>query len=189
MNYVQHINTLLKPKITATPLVLTDGHKLSFSAGAHNLLQKNIIEKFLPLYGFGAEVLYVGDTEKKNLYQNTNQLNALQFFELAHDKLPDVVAYSEQKNWLYLIEAVTTANPIDELRRQTLVQLTNQCTANVIFITAFPDRITYRQFAKDIAWETEVWIADSPEHMIHFNGDKFLGPYAKKSSYPANLSA
>jgi adenine-specific DNA-methyltransferase len=44
-------------------------------------------------------------------------------------------------------------------------------------VTAFPDRVTFRKFAKDIAWETEVWIADNPDHMIHFNGDKFLGPY------------
>ena len=72
---------------------------------------------------------------------------------------------------------MTTANPITELRRRTLLELTRDCTADVIFITAFPDRATYRKFAKDIAWETEVWIADAPEHMIHFNGNKFLGPY------------
>ncbi|MFS2517149.1 MULTISPECIES: BsuBI/PstI family type II restriction endonuclease [Parabacteroides] len=28
----------------------------------------------------------------------------------------------------------------------------------------------------DIAWETEVWIAENPGHMIHFNGDRFIGP-------------
>ncbi|MDI9334091.1 MAG: BsuBI/PstI family type II restriction endonuclease [Cytophagales bacterium] len=171
-----------KRDLARIPIVLNNRDSFVFSAGAHNLLQKNIIEEFLPLYGCGAEVLYVGDTEKKNLYQNTKQLKALQFFELAHDKLPDVVAYSKQKNWLYLIEAVTTANPIDELRRRTLTQLTSQCSASVIFITAFPNRATYRKFAKDIAWETEVWIADAPEHMIHFNGHKFLGPYAAHTS-------
>ncbi len=96
---------------------------------------------------------------------------------MAHEQLPDVIAYSETKNWLYLIEAVTTANPITELRRKTLLELTHHCIADVIFITAFPDRATYHKFAKDIAWETEVWIADAPEHMIHFNGSKFLGPY------------
>jgi hypothetical protein len=30
-----------------------------------------------------------------------------------------------------------------------------------------------------ISWETEVWVADSPTHMIHFNGERFLGPYTE----------
>ncbi len=153
------------------------GKVLSFSVGEHNVLQKNIIEQFLSLFGFGAELLYVGDTEKKNLLLDAERLASLKFFELKHDKLPDVVAYSPSKNWLYLIEAVTSANPITELRRKTLLDLTHSCTADVILITAFPDRTVYRRFAHEIAWETEVWIADAPEHMIHFNGDKFLGPH------------
>jgi type II restriction enzyme len=168
-----------KRGLARIPVTLSEGHVLSFSPGNHNQLQKHIIEDFLPLYGYGAEVLYVGDTENKSKYANAPRLAALNFFELAHDKLPDVVAYSIQKNWLFLIEAVTTANPINELRLRTLKQLTEQCTANVVYITAFPDRATYRKFAHDIAWETEVWLADAPEHMIHFNGDKFLGPYGK----------
>jgi hypothetical protein len=159
------------------PVQIKSDVALTFSPGKHNVLQKHIIENFLPLFGFGAKVLYVGDTANKGLFLDQAGLTAIQFFELSHDKLPDVVAYSRKKNWLYLIEAVTTANPITELRRRTLKALTQSCTADVIFITAFPDRTTYRKFAKDIAWETEVWIADAPEHMIHFNGDKFLGPH------------
>jgi len=161
------------------PVRIAEGASLSFSPGKHNSLQKEIIENFLPIFGFGAEVLYVGDTANKSLFVNQKELTRLRFFELAHDKLPDVVAYSKAKNWLYLIEAVTTANPITELRRKALLELTTACTADILFVSAFPDRVTYRKFAKDIAWETEVWIADAPEHMIHFNGDKFLGPYLK----------
>jgi BsuBI/PstI restriction endonuclease domain/BsuBI/PstI restriction endonuclease HTH domain len=159
------------------PVQIKAGTSLTFSPGGHNLLQKHIIENFLPIFGFSADVLYVGDTAKKYLFLDHEGLSAVKFFELSHDKLPDVVAYSKTKNWLYLIEAVTTANPITEMRRKTLKDLTQACTADIIFITAFPDRATYKKFAKDIAWETEVWIADSPEHMIHFNGDKFFGPY------------
>lgn len=159
------------------PVRISEGTLLDFSPGKHNVLQREIIENFLAIFGFGAEVLYVGDTANKSLFVNRSKLAKLKFFELAHDKLPDVVAYSRSKNWLYLIEAVTTANPITELRRNSLIELTQACSADVVFVTAFPDRATYRKFAKDIAWETEVWIADAPEHMIHFNGDKFLGPH------------
>jgi hypothetical protein len=160
------------------PVQIKDGLSLTFSPGAHNLLQKHVIENFLPIFGFGAQVLYVGDTANKSLFVDQAGLAELAFFELAHDKLPDVVAYSKNKNWLFLIEAVTTVNPISELRRRTLSLLTAKCTADVIYITAFADRAGYRRHAHDIAWETEVWIADAPEHMIHFNGNKFLGPHS-----------
>ena len=166
-------------QLARTPVTLIGKQELSFSPGKHNQLQKHVIENFLPIFGYGAEVLYVGDTENKFKYSNATRLASLNFFELAHDKLPDVVAYSLAKNWLFLIEAVTTANPINELRLRTLKQLTMQCSADVVYVTAFPDRATYRKFAHEIAWETEVWLADSPEHMIHFNGDKFIGPYQR----------
>lgn len=163
--------------LSRVPVQIKDGPSLMFSPGAHNLLQKQIIESFLPVFGFGAQVLYVGDTANKSLFVDSTGLAELAFFELAHDKLPDVVAYSKTKNWLYLIEAVTTVNPISEMRRRTLSSLTAKCSAGIIYVTAFADRATYRRFAHDIAWETEVWIADAPEHMIHFNGEKFLGPH------------
>lgn len=163
------------------PVQLSTQTQLSFSPGKHNELQKSIIEVFLPIFGFGAQVLYVGDTAKKDLFLDAVGLKKLRFFELAHDALPDVVAYCEERNWLYLIEAVTTANPITELRRNALLQAASTCSADIILVTAFPDRPTYRKFAHEIAWETEVWIADAPEHMIHFNGDKFLGPHKQKA--------
>lgn len=161
------------------PIQINGNTKLEFSPGAHNQLQKAVIESFLPNFGLGATVLYVGDTTNKYLYLDKSGLEYINFFELAHDKLPDVVAYLPTRNWLYLIEAVTTANPITELRRNALMRAANNCKADLVFVTAFPDRKTYRKFASDIAWETEVWIADAPEHMIHLNGDKFLGPYKK----------
>jgi hypothetical protein len=163
--------------LARVPVTIKEGHQLHFSPGPHNELQKKIIEVFLPLFGHGAEVLYVGDTAKKFLFIDKDRLGELKFFELAHDKLPDVVAYSPSKNWLFLVEAVHSANPISELRRHTLEAVAGECTANLVYVTAFPNRVTFRKHLKDIAWETEVWIADAPEHLIHFNGDKFLGPY------------
>ncbi|MEQ8531531.1 MAG: BsuBI/PstI family type II restriction endonuclease [Imperialibacter sp.] len=160
-------------------VTLPSGGKLSFSTGEHNDLQKAIIEEFLPRYGYEAEVLYVGDTADKYLYLEREKLKGLNFFEISHEELPDVIAYSKKKNWLYLIEAVHSSGPISEIRLIQLQQLTNQCKAEIIFVTAFLNRPKFRQFISDIAWETEVWIADNPDHLVHFNGDKFLGPYKK----------
>jgi hypothetical protein len=158
-----------------------DGIQIVFSPGEHNKIQKAIIENFLPFFGYGANVLYVGDTSDKYLYRKVDLLNELNIFEISHDKLPDVLAYSRQKNWLYVIEAVHSANPIDPMRKRTLEQLLSKCSAELIFVTAFLDRNSFRKFVVDIAWETEVWIADNPDHLIHFNGDKFLGPYKNQT--------
>lgn len=155
------------------------GKKLTFTPGNHNELQKAVIEDFLPRFGFGAEVLYVGDTADKFLLCEKAKLGRLSFFELTHDELPDVVAYSNEKNWLFLIEAVHSSGPISPVRLEELKRLTKSCSADIVYVTAFLDRVTFRKFAPDIAWETEVWIADAPDHLIHFDGDKFLGPYKK----------
>ncbi len=163
--------------IEAVPIKLPGGQTLQFSPGEHNLLQKAIIEHFLPRYGYGAEVLYVGDTAKKYLVREAEKLKLLKFFELEHGELPDIVAYSESKNWLYLIEAVHSSGPISPVRLLELKRLAHDCTASIVFVTAFLDRGTFRKFAPDIAWETEVWIADAPDHLVHFDGEKFLGPY------------
>ena len=161
------------------PVTLPGGKKIDLSFGEHNNLQKAIIEVFLPLFGFGAEVLYVGDTNNKFLHLEKDALEALNFFPLEHEELPDVVAYSKEKNLLYLIEAYHTTGEWSEVRvRKVKRKLTeSNCTANVVFFTAFENKNLFKQKAKDIAWETEVWIADNPEHLVHFNGYKFLEIY------------
>jgi BsuBI/PstI restriction endonuclease len=166
--------------IQKVDVALPSGIKLSFSAGEHNDLQKAIIEEFLPRYGYEAEVLYVGDTTNKYLYLNKEKLVKLNFFEISHEELPDVIAYSEKKNWLFLIEAVHSSVPISEIRHLQLQELTKDCTADIVYVTAFLTRQKFRQFITEIAWETEVWIADNLDHLIHFNGDKFLGPYKEQ---------
>ncbi|MEI8340548.1 MAG: BsuBI/PstI family type II restriction endonuclease [Verrucomicrobiota bacterium] len=164
-------------QIEHVPIKLPSGQTLQFSPGEHNQLQKALIEEFLPRYGSGAEVLYVGDSTNKYLVRDVARLKALKFFALEHGELPDIVAYSKKKNWLFLIEAVHTSGPISPVRLLELKRLTSECNADIVYITAFLNRETFRKYAPDIAWETEVWIADSPDHMVHFNGDKFLGPY------------
>ncbi|NOQ70698.1 MAG: restriction endonuclease [Crocinitomix sp.] len=172
---LQRVRNLKKVKIK-----LPSGEKIDFSIGKHNELQKAIIEEFLPLYGHGCEVLYVGDSSVRDLHYEKHKLKKLKFPELSHEELPDIVAYSEKKNWVYLIEAVHSSGHIDELRLLRLQKLTKDCTAEVIYVTAFLDRAKFKKFITEIAWETEVWIAENPEHLIHFNGDKFMGPYKQE---------
>ena len=155
------------------------GGTLSFGPGEHNGLIKAIIEDFLPRYGFGAEVLYVGDASVRQLHVDEEALQSLNFFDLAHgEMLPDVVAFSSSKGWLYLIEAVHSSGTVSPERLLELERLLAECLVPVVYVTAFQSREKFRQFVSEIAWESEVWIASDPDHLIHFNGDKFLGPYS-----------
>ena len=166
------------PKIK---VALPSGVLLKLSTGAHNDLQKAIIKQLLPAFLGGAEVLYVGDTAKKALYVDERGLRELGFPEISHELLPDVVAYEPKRKWIVLIEAVHSANPISKMRHLDLEDFTKGCKAPRIYISAFKDRASFRRWLQVISWETEVWLQDSPEHMIHFNGPKFLGPYAARA--------
>ncbi len=188
-NWKQEVDTFIGDRVTLSedlaqrrklqtvPVHLPNERVLNFSPGKHNQLQKAIIEDFLPRFGYQAQVLYVGDTADKFLFVDQAKLNELRFFQIGHGELPDVLAYSLMKNWLFLIEAVHSSGPISPLRLIELKRLTSECTAEIVFVTAFSDRKSFRKFVSEIAWETEVWIASEPDHLIHFNGDKFLGPY------------
>ena len=165
-----------KRELEKVPVTLPNGKQICLSYGEHNDLQKAIVEVFLPRFGFGAEVLYIGDTKDKFLHLEEEELKKIHFFKLEHEELPDVVAYSREKNLLYLIEAYHSTGEWDEVRVRKIKQKLDEsgCTADVVFFTAFENREAFRRKAKDIAWETEVWIADTPDHLVHFNGFKFL---------------
>jgi hypothetical protein len=166
-----------KRQLEKIPVNLPDGTPMQLSLGKHNVLQKAVIEEFLPRYGSDCAVFYLGDTSNKTLHVESNELKKLNFFEISHEALPDIVAYSQKNNWLYLIEAVYSSGPMSELRVLELRKLLKNCKAELIFVTAFLTRADFRKWQLEIAWETEVWTADQPDHLIHFNGHKFLGAY------------
>ena len=164
-----------KKKMTMLPVKI-NGDELVFSSGKHNELQKAIIEEFAPRFAPNSECLYVGDTIEKDLIKNVEKLSELGFEITLHDKMPDVVLYREDENWIYFIESVTSVGPMDPKRILEITEMTKKVSAGKIFVTAFLDFATYKKFADSLAWETEVWIADMPDHMIHLDGHKFLGP-------------
>lgn len=156
--------------------VKINGKDFTFSTGKHNQLQKAIIEEFAPRFAPNAECLYVGDTIQKDLMKREDRLKELGFKITLHDKMPDVVLYRADKDWIYFIEAVTSVGPMDPKRIQEITTMTKKVKAGKIFVTAFLDFKTYKKFSEQLAWETEIWLSELPDHMIHMNGDKFLGP-------------
>lgn len=166
------------PKLKVTT---PDGRKIELKDGEHNSIQKQIIEEFLPRYGSNATVLYCGDADNKyGIIFEKEQLAALGFDDLKQGKLPDVVAYSPTVNWIFMIEAYHTSNPITRQRKYELEQLMGESAKKAVFVTAFENSAAYRNCPEELAWETEIWIATEPDHMIHRDGHRFLGPYSDK---------
>ena len=165
------------------PLKIKPGHKITLSPGAHSNLIRSIIEEFAPRFVPGGELVYVGDTGSKWGYFNKESLNSLGVEVRDHGKMPDVIIYDRNKNWLILAEAVASSGPLDGIRHAELSELFKASKAGLVYVTAFPDRgKIMRKYLSVVAWETEVWCASDPTHLIHFNGIRFLGPYAKNCS-------
>jgi len=159
------------------PLELPNGQRIALSPGGQNVLVAEIINEFCPRFVPGGQPVYVGDTESKYAFCDAQLLHQLGVTLDPHGKMPDIIVYHAAKNWLVLIEAVTSHGPVDSKRRDELKALFAGSTAPLVFVTAFLGRKAMVKYLKDISWETEVWVADAPSHMIHFNGERFLGPY------------
>lgn len=165
------------------PVSLPGGQQIQLDDGPHNQIQKAVVDEFLPRFGYGAEVYYIGDTSDKKAVKSDEELGALGLNVADRGMLPDIIAFSRNQGWLYLIEAVHSSNPLNPERCIELSRtLLRDCRYGVVYVTAFLTKRDFIKWAAQIAWETEVWIADNPDHMIHFNGDKFLGPHKETPS-------
>jgi adenine-specific DNA-methyltransferase len=159
------------------PVRLPNGTELKITAGGQNVLVKKIVEDFCPRFTPGGLVVYVGDTGDKQRHIEPGHFEQLGVKMDEHGKIPDVVVHLPEKNWLVLIEAVTSHGPIGLKRHNELKDLFQGARAGLVFVTSFLTRRAMTRYLADIAWETEVWVAEAPSHIIHFNGERFLGPY------------
>jgi adenine-specific DNA-methyltransferase len=180
--YLTSVDTLKKRyaqerEMVRIPVKVAEGKTITLSPGGQNVLVRHIIEQFAPRFTPGGRLLYVGDTDEKFAYFDEPALAALGIAIEAHGKMPDVILHHSAENWLVLIEAVTSHGPVNPKRRAELKRLFENSIAGLVFVTAFLDRRAMVEYLNEISWETEVWVAESPSHMIHFNGERFLGPY------------
>lgn len=150
---------------------------VKLSPGGQNVLVEKIIDEFASRFTPGGKVLYVGDTDEKFAYFDAEALAELGVEIEQHGKMPDGIIHDTRKNWLVLIEAVTSHGPVNPKRRDELKRLFSESKAGLVFVTAFLTRKAMVRYLSEISWETDVWVAESPSHMIHFNGERFLGPY------------
>ena len=164
-------------KQNLVPVVIARDKEITLSPGKHSELIRAIIEDFAARFVPGGVLLYAGDTGDKSAYFEPTLLSKLGVSVDKHGKMPDVVLHYPERNWLLLVESVTSHGPVGSKRHAELARLFSGSTAGLVYVTAFPNRATMVRYLSDIAWETEVWVADAPSHLIHFNGERFLGPY------------
>ncbi|GAB6272161.1 MAG: hypothetical protein STSR0003_20070 [Smithella sp.] len=167
----------MQKKMQRLPIQLAEGRKIRLSPGGQNFLIKKIVKDLCSLFTPGGYLIYIGDTYSKWAYYDAKALATLGVTIEEHGKMPDVVVHYVKKNWLVLIEAMTSHGPVNPKRRQELKKLFAGSSAGLVFVTAFINRHAMLKYLSDISWETEVWVAGSPTHLIHFNGERFLGPY------------
>ncbi len=164
--------------INRVPIKIPNGASIFLSPGEHSDLIRSIVEEFAPRFAPDSTLVYVGDTGSKTGYLDETLLRKLGVIIERHGKMPDVVLHFTERNWLILVESVTSHGPVDSKRHEELQQLFSRSSAGLVFVTAFPTRILLSRYLTKIAWETEVWVAEAPTHLIHFNGTRFLGPYS-----------
>jgi len=152
------------------PVALPDGTLVSLSPGGQNSLLKLMVEQFCGLFTPGGRVLYIGDADEKWMVFEEKELTALGVTVDAHGKMPDLIVYMGDRNWLVLMEAANSHGPVDAKRRGELQSLFATSTAGLVYVSCFPSRDEMRRYLHQIAWETDVWRADNPTHLIHFNG-------------------
>ena len=164
-------------KIHKIPVRMPSNEIAYINPGGQNKLIKSMVEEFCPRFAPGGQVLYIGDADSKTSNYNEELLSSLGINLDMHGKMPDLVVYQKDKNWLFLMEAVTTHGPVNPLRKKNLESLFGGSQAGIVYVSCFPNRQVLRSHLMDIAWETEVWLESDPTHMIHFNGSRFMGPY------------
>lgn len=161
------------------PVTLPDGRGLNLAVGGRNPLVKRIVDDLCPRFSPGGVIVYVGDTGEGRRHLERDYMECLGLRADLHDRMPDVVVHHRRENWLVLIDAATSRGPIDTVRHNDLKRIFKDAKGGLVFVTAFPTRGAMAKCLENIAWKTEVWLAEEPDHLIHFGGGHLREPYAR----------
>lgn len=180
--FKKHVRTWLELQIERKDLLKVEismpgGVSKYISAGGQNNLIKSIVEEFCSRFIKNGQILFIGDASKENEIVDQSLMKSLGITLPQRGKEPDVIAWDPDRKWLYLIEACSTHGPIDVTRKQELLSLFSAQKDKLILVSCFPNRKIMQKYLSSLAWESECWCEDTPDHMIHLNGDRFLGPH------------
>jgi hypothetical protein len=180
--YLSTVDTLKQKyaqetEIARIPVTFPHGLEPTLSPADQNVLVKEIVDQFAPGFCTLEKFIYVGETDEKYANYDRPALAALGVELDSHGKMPDVIIHYTDKYWLLLIEAITSHGRINSKRQQELKTLFGKSSSDLVYVTTFLSRKAMIKYLNETSRETPVWVADSPTHMIDFNGKRLLGPY------------
>lgn len=165
-------------RIPCVPIVRADGKPVRPNRSVRPPLRE-VIREFCGRWTPGAELVYVEGGSEGTSCLFKKVFGRLERSAVTRRRLPDIVVYIKETNCVFLIEAAACNLPINEERREELLKMFENLSAGLVFVTAFASRKAMAEHFSEIAWGTEAWLADSPDHLIHFNGGELSGPYAQ----------
>lgn len=163
-------------ELSRIPIVI-EGKIKTLSPGGQNILIEKIIKDFAERFTPGGKLIYVGDTDEKFAHFNEVALRDLGVTVDSHGKMPDVIIHHLKNDWLVLIEAVTSHGPINPKRKKELEVIFIDIKIPLVMVTTFLSRKAMVEYLAEIAWETDVWVAEDSTNLIHFNGEYLLQAY------------
>lgn len=159
-------------------LTLTKRQQLNSTPKNHSRLMEALFDEFVPHFAPDSHFIYVRETGDKKRHFDEAALESLGVTTGIKNDMPDVVIHHAEKNRLFLIDTITGKGPINSQRRRELAALFQNSSVGLIYVTAFLTRSEMANYVGEISWETEVWVQEAPTHLIHFDGERFLGPYS-----------
>ncbi|MEH1830201.1 MAG: BsuBI/PstI family type II restriction endonuclease [Nostoc sp.] len=179
--YLASVETLKKRyaqerELSRIPIVI-EGEVKTLSPGGQNILIEKIIKEFAERFTPGGKLIYIGDTDEKFAHFNEVALRDLGVTIDSHGKMPDMIIHHLKNDWLVLIEAVTSHGPINPKRKKELEIIFANIKIPLVMVTTFLSRKAMVEYLAEIAWETDVWVAEDSTHLIHFNGEYLLQAY------------
>ena len=153
------------------PLRLTSGVPFAFTApgwGRHNSLIVDTIELFGPRYAPNSFIIFLQDTLNNIAIYEQSWLAPLGLSITAWTQLPDILLYHETARMLFFLELVTLHGPISQKRKLELEELCRESNLSRTYISVFFSRDDFRPYATHIAWDTMIWLAQIPDHVIYY---------------------
>lgn len=155
----------------------TPSPMLSRTPSSRNQLIEAVLKGFREHFAPQSDITHITGTTEDHTITDHGALSNLGVSIGSASDFPDVVLVDTVHQRIIVVEAVTSHGPISDFRRRQLADVFSDATLGIVYVTAFESRAAFTPYVSEISWETEVWLADAPTHLIHFDGKRFLGPY------------
>jgi len=154
-------------------ITLPSGESRRMESGPSSRIAKSVVEEFAPRFLNEPSVLWVSQSRKKSVVQDQELMQRLGLPIDQKSLLPDMILadLSANNHLLIFVEVVATDGPIDEQRKELLLELAKPAgysEQQIVFVTAFEDRgsAPLRKTFTELAKDSIVWCRSEPDLLI-----------------------